>query len=53
MALQAINKAATIAHYRVPGVARASEWVNFTTMRNTLMQNLDPSETKRAFRHIA
>lgn len=53
MALQALNKAATFAHYHLPGVARASEWFNFSSMRSTLIQNLEPDEPKRAFRHIA
>lgn len=53
LAYQAFNKAATFAHYHVPGAAFASEWLNFNTMRKTLLKNLEPEEKRRAFRHIA
>lgn len=48
-----LNKALTFAHYKVPGMAALSEAMNFRTMQKALHENLEPEESKRAFRHIA
>lgn len=53
LAYRAANKAATFAHYHVPGADRLSERMNFQTLRKSLLENLPTNPEKRAFRHIA
>lgn len=52
-AYQLANRAATLAHYRLPFVDRVSEHLNFRILHNALSKNLDADPAKRAFRHIA
>ena len=52
-AYRQLNKAATWAHYKVPGHARISESYNFRAMRKTLRENVEKEPGKRAFREIA
>lgn len=52
-AYQARNRAATLAHYRLPGHAALSRTVNFQWMRSLLQQRLGTDSERRAFRHIA
>ncbi len=52
-ALQWANRAATLAHYRLPGQAAFSRAFNTRWIRRLLQQGLEPEAGKRAFRHIA
>lgn len=52
-ALQAANRAATLAHYRLPGYAAASRSVNFRWIRRLLQNGLEAEPRKRAFQEIA
>lgn len=52
MALRQWNRAATFAHYRVPGAARIAERFHFTLGRRALEQELGDA-SKRAFRGVA
>ena len=52
-ALQAANRAATLAHYRLPGYAAASRAVNFRWIRRLLQNGLEAEPRKRAFKEIA
>ena len=51
-ALQRVNRALTLAHYRLPGAARAAEAFHFRLGRRVLGEQLG-AEDKRAFRGMA
>lgn len=53
LALQSANRAATLAHYRLPGYAAASRAVNFRWIRRLLQNGLEAEPRKRAFKEIA
>lgn len=53
LALQAANRAATLAHYRLPGFAAASRAANFRWIRRLLQNGLEAEPRKRAFKEIA
>jgi hypothetical protein len=50
---RAFNRAATVAHYHLPGIDRACEFINFHSLRRKLRKNLEAEEDRRMFRHIA